>query len=203
VRALFKRGGVGPIRVRSVLMYTIKILQRLIDRGTHNSIFAFVLLILKTISREPSFGQRPSRLRPRPSLATRAENQRPASRPRSSSQPRLATRLKLRPERKTSRNQTIKEHGARTVRTHFFFTAPPLSRSHLSPDFRPTSSNPGCARGVEQTPNRRAVQATFSQNPKLFCLVRSFEKATSAASRRRALGKTLRSQRGRVSRSGH
>src|SRR3954469_25991478 len=28
-------------------MYTIKILQRLIDRGTHNSIFAFVLLILK------------------------------------------------------------------------------------------------------------------------------------------------------------
>jgi hypothetical protein len=40
-------GGVRPIRVRSVLMYTIKILQRLLDRGTHNSIFAFVLLILK------------------------------------------------------------------------------------------------------------------------------------------------------------
>jgi hypothetical protein len=47
VHALFERGGVRPIRVRSVLMYTIKILQRLIDCGTHNSIFAFVLLILK------------------------------------------------------------------------------------------------------------------------------------------------------------
>jgi hypothetical protein len=55
-------------------MYTIKILQRLIDRETHNSIFAFVLLILKTISRELHFGKRratapePKSPRPAPRL---------------------------------------------------------------------------------------------------------------------------------------
>jgi hypothetical protein len=54
-------GGVRPIRVRSVLMYTIKILQRLLDRGTHNSIFAFVLLILKNHFQRASSWQQPSR----------------------------------------------------------------------------------------------------------------------------------------------
>lgn len=129
--------GVRPIRVRSVLMYTIKILQRLIDRGTHNSIFAFVLLILKTISREPHLGQknraaiaqpRASRLEP--------EKQHPAFSPRPSPQPasRDAGRASDR-KRKTSRNQTIKEHGARTVRTHFSHCFPSRFRRHFHRTF--------------------------------------------------------------------
>src|SRR3954452_18784456 len=57
-------------------MYTIKILQRLIDRGTHNSIFAFVLLILKNHFQRAFFSaENSSRPRPRPSLATRPSNQ--------------------------------------------------------------------------------------------------------------------------------
>jgi hypothetical protein len=168
-------------------MYTIKILQRLIDCGTHNSIFAFVLLILKNHfqraslpaenqSAIPSFSKSPG---PAPRLP-----------PRPSARPRLATRPTLQSERKTSRNQTIKEHGARTVRTHFFSTDSPLFPRPLCADFRPTRATPD-SRGAlikPQTALRR--KQLFRKTPNFFHRLGPFSKKPPAAhSAAQALGK--------------
>ncbi len=149
-------------------MYTIKILQRLIDRGTHNSIFAFVLLILKNHFQRASLRAEEQSRRPRRALQPHRKNSTPSPALDLHLKPRLATMLeppiekgKL-PETRLSKN-TAPELCERT----FFNCLPPVSAvtfAGLSSD----SSNPGFARGVDQTPNRRAVQATFSQNAKLF-----------------------------------
>jgi hypothetical protein len=64
------------------------------------------------------------------------------------------------PKKETSRNQTIKEQGARSSgRTSVFFLAlTPFTR----PAFAGKTCEPSIARGVDQTPIRHSVQATFS-----------------------------------------
>lgn len=149
----------------------------------------------ESLSSAKSQSHRPEAQKPQTSTS--------ASRP--DPRPNLAVELPIEkgklPETRLSKN-TAPELCERT-----FSTVSPRHSAVTFAGLSSCSSNPGFARGVDQTPNHRTVQATFSQNLKLFSSsqvimrkghFRQFGRlrASPAASRRRALETPQRGSNG-------